>query len=79
MKIEALDWLKQLDEEYKITNESYTLENFIQELKDKGYISSDKTPHGKEILKLLPKTSNQFRKHVKIKYLATRYCGRGQS
>ena len=55
---EALDWLKQLDEEYKITNESYTLENFIQELKDKGYISSDKLLMVKVNLKLLQKRSN---------------------
>lgn len=61
---EALDWLKQLDEEYKITNESYTLDHFIQELKDKGYINSDKTPHGKNQLKITPKTEQLLRKHA---------------
>jgi Ca-activated chloride channel homolog len=38
---EALDWLKQLDEEYKLTTEDYTLDDFVQELKDKGYIREE--------------------------------------
>lgn len=35
---EAMDWLKQLDEEYELTNEDYTLDDFVEELKEKGYI-----------------------------------------
>lgn len=35
---EALDWLKQLDEHYKITDDKYTFNDFVQELKDKGFI-----------------------------------------
>ena len=29
---EAMDWLKQLDEEYTLTNEDYTLDDFVEEL-----------------------------------------------
>lgn len=32
---EALDWLRQLDQHYNITNDEYTFEDFIQELKDR--------------------------------------------
>ena len=35
---EALDWLRQLDKEYNLTNEDYTIDDFIEELKDKGYL-----------------------------------------
>jgi hypothetical protein len=33
---EALDWFKQLDKEYELTNKDYTLDDFIAELKTKS-------------------------------------------
>ena len=33
---EALDWLEQLDQEYQLTDENYTLDDFVEELKEKG-------------------------------------------
>ncbi|OAB78247.1 vWA domain-containing protein [Cochleicola gelatinilyticus] len=38
---EAMDWLEQLDKEYNLTTEDYTLEDFVQELKDKGFIREE--------------------------------------
>ncbi len=35
---EALDWLTQLDREYKLTNDDYGIGDFIEELKEKGYL-----------------------------------------
>lgn len=35
---EAIDWLRQLDEEYKLTDDAYTIDDFIEDLKKKGYI-----------------------------------------
>ncbi|MBZ0202771.1 MAG: hypothetical protein K8I03_07130 [Ignavibacteria bacterium] len=35
---EALDWLNQLDEQYKFFDENLTLSEFINQLKEKGYI-----------------------------------------
>jgi Ca-activated chloride channel homolog len=35
---EALDWLRELDKEYELTNPDYTIDDFINELKEKGYI-----------------------------------------
>ncbi|MFN7846565.1 MAG: hypothetical protein ACK5P4_09875, partial [Bacteroidota bacterium] len=38
---EALDWLKEVDEEYKITNEQYSMDDFIEDLKKMGYLKDD--------------------------------------
>jgi Ca-activated chloride channel homolog len=35
---EALDWLKELDKEYQLTSEDYSLEDFIEDLKKRGYL-----------------------------------------
>ncbi len=40
---EALAWLNEIDKKYKITNEEYGMADFIQDLKDKGYLE-DKQP-----------------------------------
>ena len=38
---EAFDWLKTLDKEYGIFNEAYTLEDFKEDLKKRGYIKEE--------------------------------------
>ncbi|AXT19614.1 hypothetical protein D7030_09895 [Flavobacteriaceae bacterium AU392] len=38
---EAIDWLKELDKEYKLTDENYTIDDFIEDLKKKGYIKEE--------------------------------------
>jgi Ca-activated chloride channel homolog len=38
---EALDWMNQLDRQYGLTDENYGMGDFIQDLKDKGYIRED--------------------------------------
>jgi uncharacterized protein with von Willebrand factor type A (vWA) domain len=38
---EAIDWLRELDKEYKLTDENYTIEDFIEDLKNKGYIREE--------------------------------------
>lgn len=43
---EAIDWLRQLDIEYKLTDENYTIEDFIEDLKKNGYIREEITPNG---------------------------------
>ena len=35
---EAMDWLRELDKEYELTTDDYTIEDFIEDLKSKGYI-----------------------------------------
>src|SRR6516225_7996640 len=39
---EALQWMNQLDKEYKLTDEEYGMGDFIDELKDKGYIDENR-------------------------------------
>ena len=43
---EAMDWMKELDQEYNLTDESYTLDDFVNELKRKRYLKQDKTKEG---------------------------------
>ena len=43
---EAIDWLRQLDKEYQLTDENYSIDDFIEDLKNKGYIREEITPNG---------------------------------
>ncbi|MFB9057482.1 VWA domain-containing protein [Mariniflexile ostreae] len=38
---EAIDWLRQLDQEYKLTTPDYTIDDFIEDLTKKGYIKQE--------------------------------------
>ncbi|MCL9770387.1 hypothetical protein NAT47_08150 [Flavobacterium sp. HXWNR69] len=38
---EAISWLRQLDVEYKLTTEDYTIDDFIEDLKARGYIREE--------------------------------------
>ena len=43
---EALNWLNNLDRKYNLTGENYGIGDFIEDLKDKGFIT-DENPEGK--------------------------------
>ncbi len=43
---EAIDWLRQLDKEYKLTTPDYTIDDFIAELKERGFIREEFKPDG---------------------------------
>jgi Ca-activated chloride channel homolog len=38
---EAISWLRELDVEYKLTDSAYTIDDFIEDLKKKGYIREE--------------------------------------
>ena len=38
---EALDWLRELDKEYELTDEDYTIDDFIEDLKAKGFLREE--------------------------------------
>ena len=38
---EALDWMNQLDRQYNLTNDEYGMGDFIDELKEKGYLDEN--------------------------------------
>ena len=64
---EAIDWLRELDKEYQLTDENYTIEDFINDLLSKGYISKQ-IQAGEEKTKISSKTERLLRKHV-LKHL----------
>jgi len=43
---EAIDWLRQLDKEYELTTPEYTIDDFIEDLKKKGYLRDEAKPDG---------------------------------
>lgn len=47
---ETLDWMRELDKKYKLTTQDYTLEDFVDELKTKGYLQ-ERTGRGNAPLK----------------------------
>jgi uncharacterized protein with von Willebrand factor type A (vWA) domain len=56
---EALKWLNELDRQYELTTEAYGMGDFVDDLKDKGYITGDE---GKSEIKITPKTEQGIRK-----------------
>ena len=56
---EALSWLTELDKQYDLTNEKYGIGDFIEDLKEKGYIDENKQ-NGE--IKITPKTEQGIRK-----------------
>jgi uncharacterized protein with von Willebrand factor type A (vWA) domain len=61
---EAIDWLRQLDEEYKLTDENYTINDFIEDLKKKGYIRDETKEDGSGSLKITAKTERNIRQQA---------------
>lgn len=43
---EAIDWLRELDKEYNLTTDDYTIDDFIEDLKDKGFLRIELDPDG---------------------------------
>jgi len=61
---EAIDWLRSLDKEYKLTDENYTLEDFIEDLKKKGYIKEEIEGDRSGGIKITPKTERAIRQQA---------------
>ena len=55
---ESIQWLNELDKEYKLTNNDYGIGDFIEDLKSKGYIDENKQ-NGE--IKITPKTEQSIR------------------
>ncbi|MDQ6609406.1 MAG: VWA domain-containing protein [Bacteroidota bacterium] len=56
---EALQWLNELDKKYELTDDEYGMGDFIDELKEKGFITDDAQ---KGEIKITPKTEQSIRK-----------------
>ena len=62
---EAIDWLRELDKEYKLTDEDYTIDDFIEDLLKKSYIKQNNQKGGNgEGFSLTPKTEKLLREHA---------------
>jgi Ca-activated chloride channel family protein len=61
---EALDWLNILDKEYSLTTDDYTMDDFIEDLKKKGYLREEIQPDGKGQLAITAKTERVLRKNA---------------
>ncbi|MCX2678572.1 VWA domain-containing protein [Galbibacter sp. EGI 63066] len=66
---EAIDWLRELDKEYSLTDD-YTIDDFIEDLKRKGFIQEEIDPDGggegdgKGKYSITAKTEQLIRKHA---------------
>ena len=58
---EALSWLTNLDKQYGLTDDKYGIGDFIEDLKDKGYIKED-AQNG--TLSITAKSEQGIRKNV---------------
>ena len=58
---EAMNWMNELDREYKLTNDDYTMSDFIEDLKSKGFINEHQ---GTGHFSLTAKTEQGLRKRA---------------
>lgn len=73
---EALNIINQLDRKYNITNDEYGIGDFIQELKDKGYIKENESEPGSFVM--TPKSENEMRRRsLEEIFNKLRKAGRG--
>lgn len=61
---EAIDWLRELDKEYELTDENYTIDDFIEDLKRKGYIREEIDEQGNGGNVITAKTERAIRQHA---------------
>lgn len=63
---EAIDWLRELDKEYTLTDENYTIDDFVRDLSERSYIqpkSGGKDGEGSGMA-LTPKTEKLLREYA---------------
>ncbi|WPR70655.1 VWA domain-containing protein [Flavobacterium sp. NG2] len=61
---EAISWLRELDKEYQLTDEKYTIDDFIEDLKKKGYIKEELRDDGSGGLGITAKTERAIRQQA---------------
>lgn len=61
---EAIDWLRELDKEYKLTDELYSIDDFIEDLKKKGYIRDELKEDGTSGIGITAKTERAIRQQA---------------
>ncbi len=62
---EAIDWLRELDKEYSLTDETYTIDDFVADLLAQAYIQPKGAGSGDDSgMKLTSKTEKLLREHA---------------
>ncbi|MFV8343541.1 vWA domain-containing protein [Flavobacterium sp. XS2P39] len=61
---EAINWLRELDKEYNLTDEKYTIDDFIEDLKKKGYIRDELKEDGTSGIGITAKTERAIRQQA---------------
>ena len=62
---EAIDWLRELDLEYGLTNKEYTIDDFIEDLLQRAYIQPKGDGSGDDTgMSLTAKTEKLLREHA---------------
>ncbi|WP_299056111.1 VWA domain-containing protein [uncultured Polaribacter sp.] len=61
---EAIDWLRSLDKEYQLTDDTYTIDDFIEDLKKKGYIKEEIKSDGTGATTITSKTERAIRQQA---------------
>ena len=61
---EAISWLRELDKEYKLTDSAYTIDDFIEDLKKKGYIREELKDDGTSGMGITAKTERAIRQQA---------------
>jgi uncharacterized protein with von Willebrand factor type A (vWA) domain len=61
---EAINWLRELDKEYKLTDSSYNIDDFIEDLKKKGYIREELKDDGTSGTGITAKTERAIRQQA---------------
>jgi Ca-activated chloride channel family protein len=82
---EALDWLNQLDNQYKLTDDEYGMGDFIDDLKQNGYLAENEQDGsfsitGKSEQTIRKKSLEEiFGKLKKANRATTRHLNRGRA
>ena len=62
---EAIEWMRELDKEYQLTDEEYTIDDFVEDLLKKAYVQPKGNGTGSgEGMALTPKTEKLLREHA---------------
>lgn len=61
---EAIEWLRVLDKEYKLTTPEYTIDDFVEELRKRNYIKEKKGKSGDGSMEITAKTERAIRQHA---------------
>ncbi|MFD1772293.1 vWA domain-containing protein [Sphingobacterium suaedae] len=61
---EAIDWLRQLDREFHLTTPEYSIDDFIEDLKNKGYIVERLAPNGNGGVDITSKMEKALRQNA---------------